>query len=94
MITIRDLAFTPAPAGLRDEGLLGWVTFVLADAVRIDGVQVRRTRLGRRCLSFPHRVDSAGTRHDLVAPIDAAARAEIEEQVLAALDFGARRSRS
>ena len=67
-------------------GLLGWVSLVLNGRLRLDGVALRRTHGGGLRLSFPERRDSAGRRHSLVRPLDAQARADIEAQVLAALE--------
>lgn len=79
-----DVVLTPAPPDLQARGLLGWVSF-RHGALRLDGVGVRRTREGRLALSFPVRHDRAGRQHDVVRPMDAAARRAIEAAVLAAV---------
>ena len=80
-----DVRFKAAESHQIRDGLLGWASFVLGETVRLDGVAVRRTRDGRLVLSFPSRRDRRGREHYLVAPIDNAARLDIERQVLAAL---------
>ena len=66
-------------------GLWGWVTFVLASALRVDGVTLRRTRQGLRTLSIPARTDRNGQQHDLLRPLHERARREIERQLFDAL---------
>ena len=84
-LTISGLRFSPATRDDSARGLLGFTSFLLNDAVRIDGVGVRRTAQGRLTLSWPAREDAAGKRHPLVHPIHHAARLDLEGQVLAAL---------
>ena len=66
-------------------GLLGWVSFTLCGALRVEGVALRRTSDGRRKLSFPERKDRSGQRHDLLRPLDQHARRAIETAVFEAL---------
>jgi len=64
------------------------LTFRLNQAIRIDGVALRRTTEGKLTLSFPARRDSAGQQHAYVRPLDNDVRRQIERQVLRALGFG------
>lgn len=73
-----------APADMAT-GLLGWVSLVLGDLLRLDGLTLRRTSNGLLTLSFPARRDASGRQHAIVRPIDDAVRREIEEAVFAAL---------
>ena len=82
---VTDTRFKAAEPDQVRDGLIGWASFVLGRAVRLDGVAVRRTRDGRIVLSFPSRRDRRGREHYIAAPIDNAARLDIERQVLAAL---------
>jgi DNA-binding cell septation regulator SpoVG len=77
------------PGSLRDaaSGLLGYVQFTLCDAVRVDGVTLRRTRDGRLALSYPRRRGREGCDYHYLRPVDDATRVVIEEQVLAQLDL-------
>ena len=80
--------FTPgSPADAR-KGLLGWAVVRYGD-LHVDGIALRRTRGGRHVLSFPVRHDRAGSQHDVVRPVDDAARGRIEAAVLAALGLHA-----
>ena len=70
----------------QSRGLVGWLSFVLNENLRLDGIALRRTREGDLRLSFPERRDSDGRRHPVVRPLDAEARDEIEAQVFQALE--------
>jgi hypothetical protein len=85
--TVSTVRFDAAPADDVRRGLLGWVSFVLADVLVIDSVAVRRTHVGRLTLSYPRRADRLGNAHYDVRPRDNAARLAIEAQVFAALGF-------
>lgn len=76
--TDRDLA----------SGLLGYVSLVVGDAVRLDGLTLRRNRSGGVSLSYPARTDGRGRKHPLVAPVDEQVRAEFEREILAKLREG------
>jgi hypothetical protein len=82
---ITNVVFVPAAASEHHPGLIGWVSFVVNDALVLDGVGVRRREAGGLYLQFPERTDRSGRRHPLMRPLDARARAEIERQVLTAL---------
>jgi len=88
-LAITNVRFAEAPDGQQRFGLLGYVRFVLADAVAIDGVALRRTRDDRFVLSFPTRRDARGGQHAVVRPISSAVRAAIENEVFLALGIKA-----
>ena len=87
-VAITEVTFSPSTAGDRRAGLLGWVTFVLNGAIKIDGVTLRRTRDGRLTLSYPARRDRDGVEHFVIRPLGDKARVEIERQVFLALGEG------
>ena len=84
-LLVNRVRFEPAPSGLREAGLLGWISLDIADALRIDGIAVRRTRDGRRVLSFPAKTDRYGKRRFYVRPLGDEMRREFEREVFAAL---------
>ena len=86
---VTAVQFTPAGDAERQTGLLGWVTCVLGDLLRLDGIAVRRTRVGRLALSFPR----GRGKHPPVRPSDDEARRAIERQIFDAigLDGGGER---
>ena len=78
-LRITDVQLTAVrPADART-GLLGFITCTLNDRVRLDGITLRRTRTGRLALTFPARRDRRGHEHAYVAPLDDAARREIDK---------------
>ena len=68
-------------------GLLGWVSFILGGALRLDSITLRRSTAGRLSLSYPERRDGQGRGHPIVRPLDDVMRRDIERQVLAALNL-------
>ncbi len=66
-------------------GLEGWISFLVNDAIRIDGATLRRSADGKLFLAFPERRDSRGNAHALAYPVTDEARREIERQVFALL---------
>lgn len=83
-----QIRFVPSDPVNRARGLLGFVSLLLDDAVRIDGIAVRRTMAGKLALSFPMRRSRTGHEHYVARPVTDAAREAIEAQVFAALDLG------
>jgi len=88
-LRVSELRFIPATSTERAAGLLGFVSFLLNEALRLDGVTVRRTLAGPVCLSWPTRTDRAGKKHALIRPITDDARRDLEAQVLGALGLDA-----
>lgn len=83
---VTDVRLKAATYTAREQGLLGWVSFRIADAILIEGVAVRRTINNSLVLSFPEPTDSRGKRHRPVRPLDDESRLRIERQVFSALD--------
>ena len=82
-ITISDVRFTAAPITEQSRGLLGWLRVTVNGLIRLDGITLRRTALGRLTLSYPERRDRIGLVHPYIRPTDDSARHEIETQVFA-----------
>ena len=82
-LEISSVRFSPVRE--RTDGLLGFVSFRLAGAYLVDSVAVRRSANGDVVLSFPRHVDRTGVVHRYFSPLDQAARDEITEQIVAAL---------
>lgn len=92
-VAISGIRFRTAPEHLRSTGLIGWVSLLIGDAVRVDGIALRKSATGRLVLAYPLRQDGVGREYYAAKPIDDRAREEIESQVFAALrlDQGRRR---
>ena len=84
-LRVDDVHMVSARQRDRERGLLGWVSCVLNDSLRVDGIALRRTTDGRLTLSYPAHRDGAGRQHFYVRPLTDVARREIEDQVFAAL---------
>ena len=82
---VSNVRLTAAPERQVAEGLVGYISFVVNDALVVDGVALRRSGEGRPYLSYPQRTDRAGARHAYIRPLGAAAHAELERRVLEAL---------
>ncbi len=90
-LVISGVKLTPAPATERSAGLLGWISCTVGEALRLDGLALRRTREGVLTIAFPCRKDGAGRKHYVVRPLDDEARKAIERQVLEQLEVLGRR---
>ncbi|MBK9386494.1 MAG: septation protein SpoVG family protein [Planctomycetes bacterium] len=82
---ITTTSFTPGTDQDRLSGLLGFVAVIIDALLVIDGIAVRRTRSGSLTLSFPAPTSTSGRRRELVRPVDAAAREQVERAVLEAI---------
>ena len=85
---VSNVRFTPAAQHQVRSGLAGFVSFLLGDCMRIDGVVLRTTADGRTVLSFPARRDGRGRDHPYLRPVDDGTRHAIETQVFASLILG------
>lgn len=79
------IRFTAASARDIERGLVGFVAFRMAELFIVDSVAVRLTRDGRLSLSFPELRGAHGRRKDIIRPIDATARAALENTIFKAL---------
>lgn len=84
-LRVSQVRFSPSTSVDREAGMLGWLSLVLNDAIKFDGISLRRTRDGRLTLSYPVRRDRLGNEHSIVMPLDDEVRVEIERQVFLAL---------
>ena len=87
-LLVSETRFTAASERDERAGLLGYVSFVLNDALRLDGITLRRSSDGHLYLAYPSRTDTAGRRHPLSRPLDDESRRLIEDQVFAELSIG------
>lgn len=70
-----------ASAAHNEAGLIAWIAITLNDALRVDGLTLRRTLGGRTTLSFPARTDASGLQHPVFRPLDEEIRRDIQDQV-------------
>ncbi len=85
LLRVTRIRFVPAPAICRSGTLLGYVSFVLEDMGRLDGLALHRAGPGRYGLNYPGRKDQAGRRHPFFRPKNQATREAIEREVIEAL---------
>lgn len=78
---VSDVRFTQASPSEVREGLVGYLTFVVGNAIRVDGVTLRLTTARRPALSYPCRTDGKGRKHPIAKAIDADTKAQIEAEV-------------
>jgi len=85
---VAGVRFAEASARDQERGLLGYVSLLVSDSLRLDGVCLRRTEDGRLTLAYPSRRDRRGRTHPYLRPVCDEARRSIEVQVFAALGLG------
>ncbi len=85
LVRVVRVRFTPAPAGASRGTLVGYVSFVLEEMGRLDGLALHRAGPGRYGLNYPGRKDQAGRRHPFFRPKNQATREAIEREVIEAL---------
>ncbi len=78
----------PAGDRERDRGLLAYVTVLVNDSLRLDGLTIRISREGRPTVCFPERSDGRGRNHPLVWPVTPEAWRAFESEILSATDIG------
>lgn len=84
-LQVTDVRFSAADAASCRTGLLGYVSCTVGDALRLDGITLRRTAGGELALSYPARTARDGRRHPYVRPLHEPARLAMEAAVLQAL---------
>ena len=87
-LRVTEVRFSPARPDQIEDGHLGFVAVVLDGELKLDGIALRRTRDGRRALSFPRRRDQRGFEHPYIRPLTDEARIDLERQVFEALRLG------
>ena len=80
-LRVSELRFTEASEADARTGVIGWVRFIVNEALALDGVVLRRTVDGRATLSFPARRDGRGVQRFFVRPISDEARCNLERQI-------------
>ena len=80
-LTVSNVRFRSASPEQVGSGLIGFVTIVLADAIEIGGIALRRTLDGKQALSFPQRTDRHGQPHYVARPINERVHRDLERQV-------------
>lgn len=84
-IKIDNVRFQAASPTEVKSGLLGWVSCVLNQSLKLNDLAVRRTRSNRLALSFPARTTKTGRQRFYLHPLDDRSRREIERQVFEAI---------
>ena len=88
MVTVSEVTFAATGQRDRELGLFGFVSFLLNDAIKVDGVTLRKTRDGRLTLSYPAKKDAGGRSFPYFRPVSDEVRRSIESQVFAAIAPG------
>ncbi|MFN0007024.1 MAG: hypothetical protein ACKVXR_03875 [Planctomycetota bacterium] len=84
-MVVSDVRLTDAASYDVRRGLIGFVSCVLNDTVRLEGLTLRRTRKGQTAISFPTRRDAHGREHAIVRLLRSDDRRSIEAQIFSAL---------
>jgi DNA-binding cell septation regulator SpoVG len=84
-LRLTDVRLVHASPAEVNRGLIGWASCVLNDALRVDGITVRRTLLGNLAVSFPTRKDGWGQKHPILKPLNNLVRRDLQHQILRAL---------
>lgn len=84
-LTVSDVCFVPARPGQVRSGMVGHISMVLNEALKLDGITLRRTLAGNPVLSFPSRRDRGGSDHPYIRPLSNESRQAIEDQVFEVL---------
>jgi hypothetical protein len=88
LLRVSNIRFVAAPPDVAATGLKGWVSCLVADAIHLDGITLRRSAAGKLVLSYPRRRDGSGRRRYYIRPRDDNARRHIEACVFRALAMG------
>lgn len=67
------------------DGLVGWASCIVSDAIRLDNIAIRRGHDGALFLTYPNKVTDSGSRHPYFNPISSGAAKAVENAVLARL---------
>ena len=88
LIHLSEVRLARARPEQVETGMVGHISLVVGDLLKLDGIALRRTRRGHHALSFPCRRDRRGHEHALIRPLTDDARRRIERQVFEALGVG------
>ncbi len=89
-LRVSEVRFVAASPAEQETGLIGWVSLLLDDSLRIDGVGLRRTLAGDLTISFPARKDRRGKLHPMIRPLSDGVRLDLQHRIFSALGMGAR----
>lgn len=67
------------------DGLIAWASCVVAHAIRLDNIAIRRGRDGALFLTYPTKRTDAGDKYPYFNPISSEASKAVENAVLARL---------
>ncbi len=87
-LQLTEIRFTAASEDQVLTGLLGFVSATVNDTLRLEGLTLRRTAMGKLTISYPARADRHGVEHRFFAPVNEEAKRHVEGQILAALGHG------
>ena len=82
---VTSVHFTPASSADVARGLHGYLSFILNDGLRLDGITLRATKEGRTTLSYPSKRTCDGEQKPFVCPVNDVVRRIIECAVLTEL---------
>ncbi len=84
-LLITAVDFVQARPSQIKTGLLGHVSIVVDDALKLDGISLRRTRRGYPVLVYSCRRSRDGRDHPYIRPVSDAVRRRIEREVFRTL---------
>jgi DNA-binding cell septation regulator SpoVG len=76
------------------DGLLAWASCIVAGAIKLDNLAIRRSRDGSLFLTYPAKRTTSGERYNYYHPISVEAASAVQDAVLARLAALARASAS
>ena len=76
------------------DGLLAWASCIVAGAIKLDNIAIRRSRDGSLFLTYPAKRTASGERYHYHNPISVEAARAVQDAVLARLAALARASAS
>ena len=76
------------------DGLLAWASCIVAGAIKLDNIAIRRSRDGSMFLTYPAKRTANGDRYHYYNPISVEAARAVQDAVLARLAALARASAS
>ena len=76
------------------DGLIAWASCIVAGAIKLDNIAIRRSRDGSLFLTYPAKRTTSGDRYHYHNPISAEAARAVQDAVLARLAALARTAAS
>ncbi len=84
-VHLTSIAFTLAPLLDVNRGLWGWVTCIVNNAFKLDGITLRQTSQSLLSLSWPARRDRTGQQHPYFRLLKNTDRQQLERAIFSAL---------